>query len=83
MTERADQLHYDNGPAHSTALVQVFFWQRITSPRSVSPPYNPDLASSDLRIFPELNSPLKGRRFLNAMVTQYTNSVNGISLPTD
>ena len=25
MTERADQLHHDNAPAHSTALVQAFF----------------------------------------------------------
>jgi hypothetical protein len=24
MTERADQLHHDNAPAHSTALVQAF-----------------------------------------------------------
>ena len=36
MTERADQLHHDNAPAHSTALVQAF-WQIITSPRSLSP----------------------------------------------
>jgi len=25
MTERADQLHHDNAPAHSTALVQACF----------------------------------------------------------
>ena len=25
MTERAHRLHHDNAPAHSTALVQVFF----------------------------------------------------------
>jgi hypothetical protein len=24
MTERADQLHHDNAPAHFTALVQAF-----------------------------------------------------------
>jgi hypothetical protein len=24
MTERADQLHHDNAPAHSTALMQAF-----------------------------------------------------------
>jgi len=24
MTKRADQLHHDNAPAHSTALVQAF-----------------------------------------------------------
>ena len=39
MTQRADQRHYDIGLAHSTALMQAFFfWQNITSPRSVSPP---------------------------------------------
>jgi len=37
MTKRADQLHRNNAPAHSTAHMQVF-WQNITSPRSVSPP---------------------------------------------
>jgi len=26
MTERTDQFHHDNAPAHFTALVQVFFW---------------------------------------------------------
>jgi hypothetical protein len=36
MTEWADQLHH-NAPALSTALVQAFFCQSITSPRSVSP----------------------------------------------
>ena len=40
MTERADELHHDKAPAHSTALVQAFFffWQSITSPTSISPP---------------------------------------------
>jgi hypothetical protein len=45
-------------------------------------PYNPDLAPCDLRLFPKLKSPLK-ERFVNATVTRYTNSVNGVSLPTD
>jgi hypothetical protein len=37
MTERADQLHHDNAPAHSTAIVQAFFFrQNITSPSYVS-----------------------------------------------
>ena len=38
MTKRADQLHHDNAPAHSTALVQLFFSQSLASPRSISPP---------------------------------------------
>jgi hypothetical protein len=46
-------------------------------------PYSPDLPPCDLWIFPKLKSPLKERRFVNAMVAQYTSLVNGISLPTD
>jgi len=60
-----------------------FFWHSITLLRSVSPPYSPDLAPCDFWLFPKLKSPLKVRSFVNAMVTQYTSSVNGISLPTD
>ena len=49
----------------------------------LSAPYSPDLAPCDFWLFPKLKSPLKGRRFVNATVTQYTSSVNGVSLPTD
>ena len=83
MTERADQLYHDNAPANFTTLVQAFFWQSLTSPRSVSPPYSPDLAPCDFWLFSKLKSPLKERRFAIATVTQYTRSVNGVSLPTD
>jgi len=41
MTDRADQLHHDNAPAHFTALMQFFLWggggQSIISLRSASP----------------------------------------------
>ena len=37
MTERADQLHHDNAPAHSTALVQAFVAKHHIT-QSVSPP---------------------------------------------
>jgi len=47
------------------------------------PPYSPDLAPGDFWLFPKLKSLLKGRRFVNVTVTQYTSSVNGVSLPTD
>jgi hypothetical protein len=59
------------------------FWQNIASPMSVSTPYSQDLFPCDFWLFPKLNSPLKERRFVNATVTQYTSSVNGVSLPTD
>jgi transposase len=85
MNERADQLHHDNAPAHSTALVQAlfFFLANHHNTQVCQHPYSPDLDPYDFWIFPELKSPLKGRRFVNATVTQYTNSVNGVSLPTD
>jgi hypothetical protein len=63
-----------------------FFWKSIISPRYVSPPlplYSSDLAPCHFWLFPKLKPPLKGRRFLNVKVTQYTSSVNGVSLSTD
>ena len=49
-----------------------FFWQSITSSRSLSPTYSPDLAACDFWLFPKLKTSLKGKRFVNATVTQYT-----------
>jgi len=46
-------------------------------------PYSPDLVPCDFWVFPKLKSPLKVRRLVNATVTQYTNSVNGVTLLTD
>jgi hypothetical protein len=46
------------------------------------PSYNPDLVPCDLWLFPKINSPLKARRFVNVMVTRYTSTVDGVSLPT-
>ena len=51
MTERANQFHHGNEPAHSTALMQVFFGQSNTSPRSVSP-LQPRFDSLQLLAFP-------------------------------
>jgi hypothetical protein len=54
MIEREDQIHHDNAPAHSSALVQFFFffWQRITLPRSVRP-LQPRFGSLLLLTFPK------------------------------
>jgi hypothetical protein len=82
MTERADQLHHDNAPAHSTALVQAFLAKHHIT-QVCQPPYSPDLAPCNFWLFPKLKSPFKVRRFVNATVTQYTSSVNGVSLPAD
>jgi hypothetical protein len=59
-----------------------FFGKALHRP-GLSGPYNTDLAPCNFRLFPKLKSSLKGRRYVNATVTQYTSSVNGVSLPTD
>jgi hypothetical protein len=84
MTERADQLHHDNAPAHSTALAQgiFFFVAKHHITQVCQPPYSLDLAPCGFWLFPKLKSPLKGRGFVNVMITQYTSSVSGVSLPT-
>jgi hypothetical protein len=64
MTERADQLHHDNAPAHSTALVKAFLaTHHIT--QACQPPYSTGLSSSDFWLFPNLKSHLKGWKFVN------------------
>jgi hypothetical protein len=69
MTEHADQLHHDNAPALSTALVQAFMAKyHIT--QVCQHHCSPDLAPCDFRVFPKLKLALKGRRFVNVTVTQ-------------
>ena len=46
LTERADMLHHDNAPAHSTALMQAFFGKASHHP-GLSDPYSPDLVPCD------------------------------------
>ena len=82
MTERAHLRICINAPAHSTALVQAFLAKHhITQVRQ--PPYSPYLVPCDFWFFAELKSSYNVRRFVNATVTQYTSSVNGVSLPND
>ena len=54
MTEPADKLHHDNGPAHSTTLVQVFFGKASHHP-SLSAPYSIHLAPCDFWLSPKAN----------------------------
>jgi hypothetical protein len=82
MAKQADQLHHDNTPAHSTALMQAFLAKHLFT-HVCQPPFYPDLAPCGFWLFPELKSLLRRRRFVNVMVTQNTSSVNGVSLPTD
>ena len=83
MTQRADQLHHDNAPAHSTSVVQAFFLAKHHITQVCQPPCSSDLAPCDFWLFPKLKSPFKGRRVVDATVTQYTSPITGVSLPTD
>ena len=56
------QLHHDNTAAHASCFMQSF-WQNIKSPRWLSPRYSPDLGLCNFWLFPQLKSPLKGKRF--------------------
>ena len=51
MTERANQLHHDNAPAHSTVLVQVFF--KASYQPDLSAPLQPRFGSLRLLVFPK------------------------------
>jgi hypothetical protein len=50
MIERADQLHHNNAPAYSTALVQALFGKASHHP-SLSAPLQPRFGSLRLLVF--------------------------------
>jgi len=83
MAERGDKLHHDNVRLPILQLHVQAFLAKHHITQFCQPPYSPYLASCDFWLFPKLKLPFKGRRFVSATVTQYTNSVNGVSLPTD
>ena len=49
-----------------------FFGKASQQPGLYPPPYIPDLAPCELRLFPKLKSPLKWMRLANVTVTQYS-----------
>jgi hypothetical protein len=55
MTERADKIHHDNAPAHSTALVQAFFFffGKASHHPGLSAPLQPRFGSLRLLDFPK------------------------------
>jgi len=53
MTERADHLHHDNAPAHSTALMQAFFLAKHHIKQVCRPPLQPRLGSLRGMAFPK------------------------------
>jgi hypothetical protein len=82
MTEQADKRICINAPANSTVLVQAF----VAKHRIIEVcqhPYRPNLFPYYFWVFSNVMSPLKARRLVNSTVTQYTSSVNGVSLLID
>ena len=55
-------LHHDNAPAHTALLIRRFLTDNNMTVIP-HPPYSPDLAPSDVFLFPKLKMKLKGRRF--------------------
>ena len=55
-------LHHDNAPAHTTLSVREFLaTKQITMLEH--PAYSPDLATSDILLFPKIKKILKGKHF--------------------
>jgi hypothetical protein len=82
MAEQADQLHHNNAPAHSTALMLDFLANDYII-QVCQHPYSPYLSPRDFWLYPKVKSPLKKRRFVNVTVTQCTSSVSSVLLPTN
>ena len=59
------------------------FFGKTSHHPGLSVPQQPRFGSLLLRLFPKLKLPLKERRFVKVMVTQYTSLVNGVSLLTE
>jgi histone-lysine N-methyltransferase SETMAR len=54
--------HHDNAPAHDALAVREFLAKKSIM-KLDHPPYSPDLAPCDFRLFPKLKTALKGHRF--------------------
>jgi histone-lysine N-methyltransferase SETMAR len=55
-------LHHDNAPAPDMLIVWEFLAKKSIM-KLDHPPYSPNLAQSDFRLFPKLKTALKGHRF--------------------
>jgi hypothetical protein len=53
MTEQADKIPHDSVPAHSTALVQAFFFGKTSRHPGLSAPLQPRFGSLLLLAFPK------------------------------
>ena len=55
-------VHHDNAPAHTLMAVCKFLAKNktVVMPQS---PYSPDMAPTDIFLFPKLKTPMKGKRF--------------------
>jgi len=69
-------------PFYSSGEGFLFFGKASHHPW-LSAPLQPRFGSLRLPALPKAKIATKGRRSVNATVTQYISSVNGVSLPTD
>jgi len=71
-------LHHDNGPCHTSHLVQQFLSNKnITA--CLHPLYSPDLAPCDFWLFPKVKMTVKGKRFESI---QYIEAATTVQLKT-
>ena len=59
---KAQNLHHNNAPAHTSGLVREFLARNKTVIMP-QPPHSPDLAPAGFFLFPRLKTPTKGKRF--------------------
>jgi hypothetical protein len=62
MTERADQLHHNNATAHSTALMQAFFFGKATHHPGLSAPLQQQPIFGSLRLLAFLTDKISVKR---------------------
>ncbi len=67
-------LYHDNAPARALNLMQQYL-TKYGIVQIYQPPYSPDIALCDFRLFPKLKMPLKGQRFEDIEMTE-TNTMN-------
>ena len=62
-------LHQDNAPGHRAQSTQLEI-SLLGFETLEHPPYSPDLAPMDFRVFPEIKAQLRGKRFDSGMDLQ-------------
>ena len=73
-------LHYDNAPIHTSALITKFL--KLNDIEKLKfPPYSPDLAPCDFRLFPMLKQRLRGKKIssIHALILDWKRLLNNLN----